>query len=163
MNAAFLIALVCLTLGTAFGSILNPAIRYVKRLGKAAIVTVNPNTHEVDLIYRKPASEDYIALLGADVPLEGDRRYHMGARPAFVVDTVAGHPLKVVKGFFEPLPGSRLREIRKGIKQKIIAAANSANIEAYLKYGLIGLCVLGVLVLGAVIMLAQIMQKGGAA
>lgn len=158
-----LAAIVCLTLGTGFGVLLSAGIRYLKQWGKSLIVTVNPNTHEVDTLWRRPKGEDYLALLGSDVPLEGDRRYHYRDHPAYIVDTVSGHPLKVLGGSFIELPGSRLREIRKGIKQKIIAAANSANIEAYLKYGLVGLSILGVLLLAAIVMIAKVMNAGGSA
>jgi hypothetical protein len=158
-----LAAIVCLTFGTGFGILLSAGLRYLKQWGKSLIVTVNPNTHEVDTLWCRPGGEDYLKLLGSDIPLEGDRRYHYRDRPAFIVDTVAGHPLKVLGGNFIELPGSRLREIRRGIKQKIIAAANSANLEAYLKYALLGLGIIGVLVLGAVIMIAKVMQRGGTA
>lgn len=163
MNVVFFIAVVCLTVGTGFGSLLTPLFRYLRRWGKAAIITVNRATHEVDLIYRKPTNEDYVRLLGSDVPLDGDRRYHMGNRPAFIVDTILGLPLKVVNEGLVALTGQRLREIRKGIKQKIIAAANSADIAALAKYALIGICILGVLLLAGIVMIFKVMKSTGAA
>lgn len=163
MNIVFGIAVVCLLVGTALGVLTSPLTRYLKRLGKAAIVTVNRHTHELDLIYRKPADEDYVRLLGSDVPLEGDRRYHMGNRPAFIVDTIFGHPLKVEDAGLTTLPGGRLREIRKGIKLKVIAAANSANLEALAKYALIGIGIVGVLLLAGIVMIFKVMKSTGAA
>ena len=163
MNVVFFIAVVCLLVGTGFGSLLTPIFRYLKRWGKAAIVTVNRHTHELDIIYRKPTNEDYIRLLGSDVPLEGDRRYHMGNRPAFIADTILGLPLKVADEGLVSLPGQRLREIRKGIKLKVIAAANSANLEALAKYALIGIGIVGVLLLAGIVMIFKVMKSTGAA
>lgn len=163
MNIVLLVAVVCLFFGTLFGMLVLAVIRKMRRWGKALIVTVNPATHEVDLLYRRPKGEDFLQLLGSDVPLEGDRRYHHGNRPAFIVDTVQGLPVKVEQGSMVALTGQRLREIRKGIKLKVIAAANSADLAALAKYALVGIAILGVILIAGVIMIFKVMKATQAA
>lgn len=145
-------------MGTFFGMLLLALIRYLRKWRKALVITVNPSTGEVDLLDRKPKGEDYLKLLGSDVPLEGDRRYHYGTRPALIVNTVTGLPMKAEATGLLQITGHRLREIRKAIKIKVIAAANGADLEALAKYALIGIAILGLLMVGGIVMIFKVMK-----
>lgn len=162
-NTTLVIALVFLILGTGMGAMLSALFRYVKRYGAALIVTVNPNTKEIDLLYRKPQGEDFFKLLGSDVPLEGDFRHHNGTRPAFLVDTANGLPLKVMGNELIRLNGQRLREIRKGIKIKRIAEAGGTDLAALAKYALVGIGILCLMMMGALFLLTKVAGATGAA
>lgn len=163
MNLLMIVAVACLIMGTLFGMLLLVLIRYLRKFRKALVITVNPATGEVDLLDRRPKGEDYLQLLGSDVPLEADRRYHYGSRPALIVNTVTGLPMRAEDAGLLQITGQRLREIRKAIKIKVIAAANSANLEALAKYALIGIGIVGVLLIGAIIMIFKVMKGTGAA
>lgn len=162
MNTALLIAIVCLTLGTAFGSLLPPLVRYLKRRGKTTIIGYNPNTRKVTIEYQK-VEGDFAKVGQADVPLDGEFSFIEGDRPCFIVDKANGLPAKPDKGSLIPLTGQRLREIRKGIKIKLIASANAADLEALAKYALMGIGIIGILLLGAVVMIFKVMKSTGAA
>jgi len=158
MNLLFVVAVACLLMGTFFGMALLALIRFLTKRGKALIVTVNPGTGDLDLLDRKPKSQDYLQLLGSDVPMEGDRRYHYGNRAAFIVNTMNGLPMKATREGLLEITGQRLREIRKGIRLKVIAAANSANLEALAKYALIGIGILGILLIAGIVMIFKVMK-----
>lgn len=158
MNIMLALVIIALTLGLAMGSLLVKLTQFLKKWRKDFYVTVNENTGDLDYFYAK-SKPDHIKLLAADVPLTGEFRYSHKGRAAFIINTAVGLPVRAKLGEFITLTGERLREIRKGIKIKLIASANAADLEALAKYALMGIMVVGVLLLGAVIMIFKVMKN----
>lgn len=159
MNLMLAVAIMCLLTGMGGGALLAALIRKIRRWGKSFVVFVNPNTGDLDTDFRKDYG-DHLKTKNADVPIPTDFRYTHKNRPAFIVNVTDGLPLKV--GSVQELitlTGQRLKEIRRGIKIKLIAAANGADLEALAKYGLIGIGVLGVLLIGGFAILGNMLSR----